>query len=109
MSIDEEFVDQIRQLNTEELQCIAKLVCLIRYCPGFYEELKKIVSNDGGGGTREQLKATNALMDKWLYLEGWAGLLRSELEGVGVFARSLEGNTKKRTEQEARQHGEAQS
>lgn len=84
MSDMEELASKMDQLTHEELQHIAKLACLLRFCPGFKEELEQIIPYDQGAVSPEQLKATYALIDTWLYDKGWAGLLRPELESVGV-------------------------
>lgn len=75
---------EINQLNPEELQYMAKLVCLMRFCPGFNEELKQIVPDTDGTVSPAQLAAINELMDEWLYDKEWADLLRPKLESVGV-------------------------
>ena len=75
---------ETNQLTPEELQYVAKLVCLMRFCPGFKEALKKVIPNDCTVVSREQLAETNELMDKWLHKEGWAETLRLKLESVGV-------------------------
>ena len=74
----------IAQLDAEEMQYIGKLVCLMRFCPEFDEEVKRIVPNDCDFVSPEQLAAVNALMDKLLRLEGWAEILRPELEKMGA-------------------------
>lgn len=84
MNIDRQIAEEINQLTPEDLQYVCKLVCLMRFCPGFSEELKRIIPNECGAASPEQLAATNDLMNKWLLEEGWAELLRPELESMGV-------------------------
>lgn len=81
MNMDAEIAEIIAQLPPEDLQFVCKLVCLIRFCPGFNEELEQIPTD--GAMNRERIEATNALMEKWLYEEGWAEILRPDLERVG--------------------------
>ncbi|WP_279068819.1 hypothetical protein [Intestinimonas butyriciproducens] len=70
MNMDAEIAEIIAQLPPEDLQSVCKLVCLIRFCPGFKGELKQLVPDGTEVMNREQLEATNALMEKWLYEEG---------------------------------------
>ena len=84
MNMDAEIAEIIAQLPPEDLQSVCKLVCLIRFCPGFKGELEQLVPDGTEVMNREQLEATNALMEKWLYEEGWAEILRPDLERVGV-------------------------
>lgn len=84
MNMDAEIAEIIAQLPPEDLQYVCKLICLMRFCPGFEEELKQLVPDGTRAVNREQLEATNALMEKWLYEEGWAEILRPDLERVGV-------------------------
>ena len=84
MNMDAEIAEIIAQLPPEDLQSVCKLVCLIRFCPGFKGELKQLVPDGTEVMNREQLEATNALMEKWLYEEGLAEILRPDLERVGV-------------------------
>ncbi len=84
MNMDAEIAEIIAQLPPEDLQSVCKLVCLIRFCPGFKGELKQIPTDGAEVMNREQLEATNALMEKWLYEEGWAEILRPDLERVGA-------------------------
>ena len=84
MNMDAEIAEIIAQLTPENLQYVCKLICLMWFCPGFEEELKQLVPDGTGAVNREQLEATNALMEKWLYEEGWAEILRPDLERVGV-------------------------
>ncbi|MCI6363109.1 hypothetical protein [Intestinimonas butyriciproducens] len=79
-----EFIELLHSLSPEDLQSVCKLACLIRFCPGFKGELKQLVPDGTEVMNREQLEATNALMEKWLYEEGWAEILRPDLERVGV-------------------------
>ena len=79
-----EFIELLHSLSPEDLQSVCKLACLIRFCPGFKGELKQLVPDGTEVMNREQLEATNALMEKWLYGEGWAEILRPDLERVGV-------------------------
>ena len=64
MNMDAEIAEIIAQLPPEDLQFVCKLVCLIRFCPGFNEELEQIPTD--GAMNRERIEATNALMEKWL-------------------------------------------
>ena len=84
MNMDAEIAEIIAQLTPENLQSVCKLACLIRFCPGFKGELKQLVPDGTEVMNREQLEATNALMEKWLYEVGWAEILRPDLERVGV-------------------------
>ena len=43
MNMDAEIAEIIAQLPPEDLQSVCKLVCLIRFCPGFKGELKQLV------------------------------------------------------------------
>ena len=79
-----EFIELLHSLSPEDLQSVCKLACLIRFCPGFKGELKQLVPDGTEVMNREQLEATNALMEKWLYEEGWAEILRPDLDRVGV-------------------------
>lgn len=84
MNMGDRLAEKINQLTPENLQYMAKLVCLCRFCPGFSEELGQIVPAGGEKVSLKQLEATDALMNKWLNDEGWAEILRPELESVGV-------------------------
>lgn len=79
-----EFIELFHSLSPEDLQSVCKLVCLMRFCPGFNEELKQLVPDGTGAVSCERIEATNALMEKWLYEEGWAEILRPDLERIGV-------------------------
>ena len=84
MNMDAEIAEIIAQLTPENLQSVCKLICLTWFCPGFKEELKQLVPDGTGAVNREQLEAANALMEKWLYEEGWVEILRPDLERMGV-------------------------
>lgn len=84
MNVDKNLAHEINQLNQEELQYMCKLVCLMRFCPGFKKELDQLIPVDNETVSRGQLAAIGLLMDKWLYKEGYADLLRAELESAGV-------------------------
>lgn len=84
MKIERQIADSINLLTPEKLQYMCKLVCLVRFCPGFNEGLNQLIPDDQGTVSPEQLAATDALMDKWLNEEGWAEILRSELARAGV-------------------------
>lgn len=84
MNMDAEIAKNIAQLTPENLQSVCKLICLMQFCPGFKEELKQLVPDGTEVMNRERIEATNALMEKWLYEEGWAEILRPDLERVGV-------------------------
>lgn len=74
----------INRLTPQELRYICKLLCFMRFCPGFSEDMKQIIPAGCETASPAQIAATNKLMDKWLYAEGWAEILRPELESVGV-------------------------
>lgn len=84
MNVDRQMAETLSQLTPENLRYAYKLVCLVRFCPGFKEELKQLVPAGCGTVSPKQLTATDALMKKWLYKEGWAEILRPELERAGV-------------------------
>lgn len=84
MNVNRRIAEEIDRLALEDLQYMCKLVCLMRFCPGFNEELKQLIPAGCGTASPEQISATDALMSKWLNEEGWAELLRPELESVGV-------------------------
>lgn len=84
MSHDDRIVEAIKLLTPENLHYVAKLITLMRFRPGFSEALGQIVPCGTVVASLEQLEAADALVDKWLNDEGWAELLRPELESVGV-------------------------
>lgn len=84
MNLNKKITEEICELTQKELQYMAKLVCLLRYCPGFNEELKQHVPDGCKKVSSEQLVAVDNLMNKWLREKGWAEILRPELESVGV-------------------------
>lgn len=86
MNVDSQLTEEINQLTPENMKYMCKLICLMRFCPEFNEALKQVIPTDCATVSPEQLAETNALMNKWLYKEGYAGLLRAELASVGVQA-----------------------
>ena len=84
MNIDSQLTEELNQLTPENVKYMCKLICLMRFCPEFNEELKQVIPADCSAVSSEQLAKTNVLMNKWLYKEGYADLLRAELASVGV-------------------------
>lgn len=82
INIDDQFAEKINQLTLKNRQLIIKLVCLCAFCPAFNEALKMVIP--AGAISREQFTRVGALVDKWLYKEGWGERIRSELEREGL-------------------------
>ena len=79
-------VSKIGRLGQDELHFMCKLVCLMKFCPGFQKDLDRLIPSDNEPISCKQLAAIRLLIEKWLYKEGYADLLRTELESVGVNA-----------------------
>ena len=84
MNIDAQIAEGINQLTQEDSWYIRKLIFLLRSCPGFSEEVEQIAPQIAEVASDAQVNAISALMDNWLYKEGWAEKLRSKLGDMGV-------------------------
>lgn len=84
MKLENQIMNRFSQLPDQDKNQFLKLICLLNFCPGFIDDFRRAIPITDTTVTQKQLDSVTALIDKWLYKEGYAGLVRAELASAGV-------------------------